>query len=424
MVEPPPASAKSVDITTSGNRVIVAGRFDIAQFRRALAAIRDLVVERGYLDILLDFSKCTFTHAPPMLALATATEHYQENKIDFELILPEEHALQRLFQNSNWAHIIQPKKYLLSEFSSPIHMPAMRYTTSDEQHRLVDDLLNKILSSITDFNRSHFKAIEWSINEITDNVLMHSECPRGGLIQLTALRNVKKIEFVVGDSGIGIPKSLKTSGLKIGSDVDALAKAIEQGVTRDKSIGQGNGLYGSYQIAIRSGAHFSLHSGNATLYYASKIGMHTRRDFTAMPGTVVVCGIDYTQPLLLEEALNIKSPGFSPIDMIELKYESMPDGNISFSLKNESVSFGSRKAGTPVRNKLKNLISFLDANQKVVVDFADIQLVSSSFADEVFGKLFFELGPLEFSTKLELRNIHPIVKLLVDKAIVQRMATK
>jgi anti-sigma regulatory factor (Ser/Thr protein kinase) len=423
MPTPPSVPTRTLELSTAGNRISLAGRFHISQFRRALGAVRDLVVERGYMDIQLDFSKCTFTHAPSMLALATASEHYQESKVDFELILPEDESLQRLFRNSNWAHIIEPKTFSPSEFTSPVHMPALRYRTSDEQHRLVNDILNKMLSSITNFNRSHFKAIEWSINEITDNVLVHSESQNGGWIQLTAMKNTKRIEFVVSDSGIGIPQSLKSSGLKIGSDVDALAKAIEQGVTRDKSIGQGNGLYGSYQIAIRSGAHFSLHSGNATLYYAPKTGMHTRRDSTPMPGTVVVCGIDYAQPLLLEEALNIKPRGFSPIDMIELKYESTADGNISFILKNESGSFGSRNAGTPVRNKLKNLISFLETNKKLVVDFHDIQLVSSSFADEVFGKLFVDLGPLEFSTRLEFRNIDPIVKLLIDKAIVQRMTT-
>jgi len=373
------------------------------------------------LDIILDFTNCTFTHAPPMLALATATEYYRENKIDFELILPDDKNLNRLFCNSNWAHLIEPDAYPHSEFTSPVHQPALRYRTSDEQHRIVDDILNKILASITDFNRSHFKAIEWSINEITDNVLVHSESARGGLIQLTSFKNKKRVEFVVCDSGIGIPKSLKSSGLKIGSDVDALAKAIEQGVTRDKSIGQGNGLYGSYQIAVKSGANFSLHSGNATLYYTPKTGMHTRREPVFLPGAVVVCAIDYTQPLLLEEALNIKSRGHVPVDMIELKYEPTADGNISFVLKNESGSFGSRPAGTPVRNKLKNLIAFLEGN-RVVVDFTDIHLVSSSFADEVFGKLFLELGPVEFSSKLELKNIDPTVKLLVEKAIMQRMA--
>jgi hypothetical protein len=419
----PPVSrpAERFELSTHGPRIEISGRYDIMQFRRAIGAVRELAVDRGYMDIILDFSNCTFTHAPPMLALATATEYYRDNKIDFELILPNDENLNRLFRNSNWAHIIEPEKYTHSEFTSPVHLPTLRYRTSDEQHRIVDDILNKILGSITDFNRSHFKAIEWSINEITDNVLVHSESSRGGLVQLTSMKNAKKVEFVVCDSGIGIPKSLKSSGLKIGSDVDALARAIEQGVTRDKSIGQGNGLYGSYQIAVKSGANFSLHSGNATLYYAPKTGMHTRRESVFLPGAVVVCAIDYTQPLLLEEALNIKSRGYVPVDMIELKYEATADGNIAFVLKEESGSFGSRPAGTPVRNKLKNLIGFLERN-KVVVDFTDIHLVSSSFADEVFGKLFLELGPVEFSTKLELKNIDPIVKLLVEKAIMQRVA--
>ncbi|MDH2382081.1 STAS-like domain-containing protein [Bradyrhizobium sp. CER78] len=413
------SSDRSCELSTFGPRIEINGHYDITQFRRLVGAIRELAVDRGYMDIILDFSNCTFTHAPPMLALAAATEYYRDNKIDFELRLPTDDNLGRLFRNSNWAHIIEPDKYAHSEFTSPIHLPALRYRTSDEQHRIVDDILNKILASITDFNRSHFKAIEWSINEITDNVLVHSESQRGGLIQLTSLRSKKRVEFVVCDSGI--PKSLKSSGLRIGSDVDALAKAIEQGVTRDKSIGQGNGLYGSYQIAVRSGANFSLHSGNATLYYAPKTGMHTRKEPVYLPGAVVVCAIDYTQPLLLEEALNIRSRGHTPVDMIELKYESTADGNILFVLRNESASFGSRPAGTPVRNKLKNLISFLEGN-KVVVDFADIHLVSSSFADEVFGKLFLELGPVEFSTKLELKSIDPTVKLLIEKAIVQRIA--
>ncbi|WP_316177149.1 STAS-like domain-containing protein [Bradyrhizobium sp. SZCCHNRI1009] len=420
-----PPNSKSVDrsfeLTTLGPRVEFKGHYDITQFRRAVGAIRELTLDRGYMDLILDFSNCTFTHAPPMLALATATEYYRENKIDFELILPDDENLNRLFRNSNWAHLIEPENHPHSEFSSPVHLPAVRYRTSDEQHRIVDDILNKILASITDFNRSHFKAIEWSINEITDNVLVHSESPKGGLIQLTAMKNAKKVEFVVCDCGIGIPQSLKSSGLKIGSDVDALAKAIEQGVTRDKSIGQGNGLYGSYQIAVKSGANFSLHSGNATLYYAPKTGMHTRKETAFFPGSVVVCAIDYTQPLLLEEALNIKSKGYVPVDMIELKYESTEDGNIAFILRDESVSFGSRPAGTPVRKKLKNLISFLEG-KRVVVDFSDIHLVSSSFADEVFGKLFVDLGPVEFSTKVELRNIDPTVKLLIEKAIIQRMA--
>jgi hypothetical protein len=58
-----------------------------------------------------------------------------------------------------------------------------------------------------------------------------------------------------------------------------------------------------------------------------------------------------------------------------------------------------------------------------VIDFADVPLVSSSFADEVLGKLFVELGPLTFMQRFEMRNVQTTVKQLVDKAIAQRTAT-
>jgi hypothetical protein len=405
------------------NSLEFAGYFDVTRFRLALAALHDLTALRGYEDVQLDFSRCDFTHAPPMLALAAACEQYQSKGIDFNLVLPIDEKLNRLFLNSNWAHIIEPEKYPTSEFQSLVHMPALHYVTSEEQFDLINRIMDKMLASVIQFERNHFKALEWSINEITDNVLVHSQSPRGGLIQLTALKNVKKVEFVVCDCGIGVPTSLRSShGLKISSDVDALAKAIEQGVTRDKSVGQGNGLYGSYQIAVRSGAPFGVHSGYATLYYTPRTGMHTRKETIPMTGTMVVCGIDYTQPLLLEEALGIKTMRFSPVDIIETKYETTDDGNINFLMKNEAASFGSRKAGTPVRNKLRNLVA-MSAEGKVVIDFVDIHLVSSSFADEVIGKLFLDLGPLNFSAKIELRNVDPTVKLLIDKAIIQRLAT-
>jgi anti-sigma regulatory factor (Ser/Thr protein kinase) len=410
------------EVVSELNTIALSGHFDVSKIQFATRALRSMIDERGYQDVKLDFTGCLFTHAPPMLALITTCDHYRSQGIDFELTLPHAEVLSRLFVNSNWAHIIQPERYQQSDFQSSVHMSAVRYATPDEQFRLVNDTLNKFLASATDFERSHLKALEWSINEITDNVLVHAHSPNGGLVQLTAMKK-KTVEFVVCDRGIGIPRSFKSSGVDLGSDVQALSKAIEQGVTRDKSVGQGNGLYGSYRIAVKSGAHFSVHSGNATLYYTPKTGTHTRRETIPMIGTMVVCGIDYTSSLLLEEALDIKGLKFSPIDLIETQYETGDDGNILFVLKDHADSLGSRNAGTPVRNTLRNLIKFLEGN-RVIVDFADIHLISSSFADEVFGKLFLDLGPLDFSTKLEFKNLDQTVKLLIDKAIIQRMNSK
>jgi len=51
-----------------------------------------------------------------------------------------------------------------------------------------------------------------------------------------------------------------------------------------------------------------------------------------------------------------------------------------------------------------------------------LQVISSSFADEYMGKLFLELGPLHFSASIRNKNMELLVKQLLDKAIMQRLA--
>src|SRR5204863_6230643 len=57
-------------------------------------------------------------------------------------------------------------------------------------------------------------------------------------------------------------------------------------------------------------------------------------------------------------------------------------------------------AGMPVRQKLRNLSRICDG-KRIRIDFSEVPIISSSFADEVFGKLFADLGPLEFMKAFE-----------------------
>lgn len=86
----------------------------------------------------------------------------------------------------------------------------------------------------------------------------------------------------------------------------------------------------------------------------------------------------------------------------------------------EAVGFGSRVAGRALRTKLSNLLRAED-EAIVNLDSRGVPLVSSSFADEVMGKLFVELGPLRFARRVRSRNIEPIVGELIDRAITQRV---
>jgi hypothetical protein len=54
-------------------------------------------------------------------------------------------------------------------------------------------------------------------------------------------------------------------------------------------------------------------------------------------------------------------------------------------------------------------------------DFSGVPLVSSSFADEVFGKLFVDLGAMDFMKRCTFKAVDPTVRRLIDRAISQRM---
>lgn len=359
-----------------------------------------------------------------MLALCAELLNRRHEQVDAELILPKNEDLARLFANANWAHLIEPRKFGPSKFRGHTQIPATQFSNPSEQNDAVNRIVNAVLGGIPDIRREHFAALEWAVNELTDNVIVHSESKIGGLVQVSSFkRNSKVIEFTIADAGLGIPATLRSNGSFQGSDAEALDRAIREGVTRDKSVGQGNGLYGSYQICCQSGGAFQIESGHARLLYRSKgYGLDIRNQRVPVSGTLIIAKIDFSDPDLLKDALKFSGKSYTPVDYIETRYESENSNVISMKLWEEAQSFGSRTAGTPIQNKIYNLLKMCPG-QPIEIDFANVPLVSSSFADEVFGKLFVTLGALEFMQRIRFKNVENTVRLLVDKAISQRVAT-
>src|SRR5437868_310566 len=94
-------------LRAQANRVYVSGAVRVQDFRNILATLHSVVVDRGYQDIILDFSECKFVLAPPMLSIICQCMAYRHNvQADVSLLLPEDEVIRRLFLNSNWAHLI------------------------------------------------------------------------------------------------------------------------------------------------------------------------------------------------------------------------------------------------------------------------------------------------------------------------------
>lgn len=409
-------------IYREGNRIVFQGAYGVDELHRPLAALHQAIENTKYSEVIFDFRDCTSAHQGSMIALCAQAARIQKAQIDTNIILPNDEKISRLFRNTNWAHIISPRQHDQSTFRGYTQIPVTQYKSSEEQFKIVNKIANAILGAIPELEREDFAALEWSINELTDNVLVHSQSAVGGFIQVSTFqRQRKRLQFMVADAGLGIPNTLREGHPSITSDTDALDKAIREGVTRDKKIGQGNGLYGSYEICSKSKGRFQLESGYAKLTYNEKHGLHIKNEPVPYEGTLLIAEIDFSSPKLLAEALNFNGKKHSPLDYIEKYYEHPKNEELIFKISQESDSFGSRVAGTPLRQKLINL-SKMCPDQRINIDFQGVALVSSSFADELIGKLFLEVGPVTFMSRFNICGISPTVQALIDRAISQRMA--
>jgi len=410
------------ELNRKDNIIQFTGKFGMTEIHPFRAAVYHAARKLGYRDIIFDFSKMTAAFAGPMISACSQSISLRSEKIDIKLILPDKKPLKRLFINTNWAYFISPKEYPQSSFKGYTHVPTSIFRDHKEQAKAVNKVLDAILSSIRNIYRKDLSAVEWAINEITDNVLVHSESENGGLLQLSSFNTrQKRIEYVVCDAGIGIPGSLKPA-LDIDSDVQALDMSIKEGVTNGK--GAGNGLFGSYQTSSMSGGFFHLHSGNGSLFYTPKprAALVVKNERVPFNGTLLVSCLDYAMPSLLENALVFGGKKGKGPDFIELKYEDINVDRINFSLSTESDAFGTRPAGLPVRNKIMNLIAYYDSAFPIVIDFSNVPLLSSSFADEVFGKLFLEIGEEEYRSRVVLRDCDKMNKMLIERSLHQRKA--
>lgn len=338
--------------------------------------------------------------------------------IETMLELPSDSKLARLFNNCNWSNIIDPRGHEESHYRPHSHLPALLYSDADAHFKVVDQIMELLLRQLEGFTRNQLAALEWAINEITDNVLNHANSPIGGIVQISIIKKKRLLEFVVCDVGASIPGTLRAAHTKLTSDSDALDRAIREGFTRNTTTNQGNGLFGSYRIAQLSKGSFFIYSRFATLEYREKNGLHVGKVDIPFPGTIVVCAIKLENPRVLLDALSFKgeqhTPGYSYVD------RATDAEVIRLRLKDECRSFGSREVGRGFRSKLATLTH--SSSTRIVLDINDVPLVSSSFADEVFGKLFAELGAMGFMSRIQIVGANQVVRQLIDRAIAQRMA--
>lgn len=260
------------------------------------------------------------------------------------------------------------------------------------------------------------EGLEWCLNEVMDNVLQHSSVSNG-YIMGQIHRSTQHIAFCIFDSGQGIFNSLRNSKHSPRNPIDAITLAVKEGVTRDSKIGQGNGMWGLHNV-VKENSGVLVITSNSASYMVRKDEIKTFKNLPVISrnfgSATIDFQIDFDKGISLPKAL-----GGHPIN---LRLEALEDekGNILFKLAEKSSGTGTRQSGERIRNELINI--YRETQRIIEIDFEGISVVSSSFADELIGKLVAEYGLFGFMQIFKMKHMNDIVQSIVNRSVSQRMA--
>lgn len=262
------------------------------------------------------------------------------------------------------------------------------------------------------------QSLEWCMNESIDNVLQHSLSKKGFVMAQLHKQN-KKFNFCVFDSGIGIFNSLHDTKHAPHNPLSAIQMAMKERVTRDEKIGQGNGLWGLSQIIKETKGRLLISSGGACYKYDNEQEKLIKSgDFNLGKSngtTMIDFQLDYSSPIDVAQALN----GYVPLDFWLENHEN-EQGEIILDVAKESNGTGTRKSAEKMRNIVINCLK--EQYNTVYLDFQNVGILSSSYADELVGKLVALFGFSNFMEHIVLSRLNAFNAAIVNRSVGQRMA--
>lgn len=368
----------------------------------------------GFEEFILDFSNVKATFPNAATPISGIIDYYRDIGINFKRIDNNS-----IIASSHLFNSLEVDDYP-NELNKNCLNKVWRYKTIEEVFQLVNAFLTEI-SKTDRFEQGVIQGLDWSLNEVMDNVLQHSNTSIGYAMGQIHSKS-KHVAFCIFDYGQGIYNSLKNSKYAPRSAVDALTLCIKEGITRDKDIGQGNGLFGLHQVVKNNQGLLTITSNSASYFWRrNQPSTFTKLPFISHDNgcTIIDFQLDYDKQISLEEALSFNGKKYetvnSRIENLENNY-----AEIVYILAKTTGGYGTRKAGQRVRNEIINLHT--ESNKVIVIDFSGIGVISSSFADELLGKLMAELGFFGFNNLIKLKGMNTTIQSIINRSISQRMS--
>lgn len=295
-----------------------------------------------------------------------------------------------------------------------------------EDVSLISDLIINQLKYKYDFGTGVLAGIGWCMNEIMDNVFNHSYAARGYIMAQVHRRN-KIVSISVYDTGRGLFQSITESKeYNPKYEEEAIELCVMKGVTGDRSVGQGTGMWGLYNILKENRGHLTIATGHTAINYDFESGRSAvSKKIPILSNDNLSTRIDFTFHFKNSININAILENYATFENINRTIDDMmmESGWIDFKVKDESkCGYGTRQAGKALKHHLLNMSNYMSNYDEhpMLIDFESIDIITSSFADEFIGRLVQEIGIDNFNSRFKIINCNEDVLGLISKAIVNR----
>jgi hypothetical protein len=234
------------------------------------------------------------------------------------------------------------------------------------------------------------------------------------------LRETRRLLIAVADGGIGIHRSFVegAGGYRPPLAVDALRLAVAQW-TSSTGEKRGNGLYGLAEVVAQNGGTLDIRSGKGW-FHCSPAGRDSaqlaQRDWLVIDDNHHSTLIDFQ----LNVAASVDLGSLLGMEIISTHLEEIidDDGYFVIPMKKYAEYVVTREGAKRLQVKLINYLA--EGAPGLILDFSDMRVIGSSFADETIVRLVQHYGLEEFRQKFLVRNASAAVQGIISRAMYAR----
>jgi hypothetical protein len=312
--------------------------------------------------------------------------------------------------------VFEPVQSIPCEQRSDPSNLVWEYRDSNELEFLIDLVVSNLYRKVSS-QKNTLLALEYCLSEIMDNVLRHSK-DQAGFFMYTLQRDNQRISISVADQGIGIHRSFANTVYHPVSASDAITLAMRKGVTSSPD-GAGNGLWTTTEIITKNTGQLTITSGGGAIYYNKSIEKTNSYDDIPTidprwPGTNLDFQLDFHSDV---DFKSLWGDLPSPVNTRTERLENSED-EVVLRIKEQSFGTSTRESGKEIRVLAANLLRTQERD--VLLDFSDVTMVSSSYADELVAKILADHSIAGVSTRLHVFGANSTVNLIISDAVRSR----